>query len=598
MTSLLRLVTIGLVGLIGLATPPARAQDPAAPVVDTPATQSPASPATAAPAPASPAPASPATASRPAPRTRRVPPVTPDATVSPEGAIVTDTTDSLDPCDGIRRSPAFRLGQDETIGPDDVFDGFAVVMGNVVVNGRVCGDLSVTIGDVRLTRTARIDGTLVVVGGTLVIEEGASVGQELVLVGGTLEAPPDFRPGSDKVIIGVPLIGGSLRAAVPYVTRGLLLGRLIVPDLTWVWAVVGVLFFVQLMLNLLFPQAATTATAVIADRPVSTFLAGLLVILLTGPVATLLAVTVIGLAALPVLLAGLVIAWLVGRVAVARWIGMRLFAQDEPDSRLEGLRSFVIGFVIITIAYMIPLLGVVVWGLTGVQGLGAATLAFVRAFRRENPPAPKVARPVPPPVPPVVPPAVPPTGPTPAEVSMRAAAPADGFEVPLYLSGSADAFGAPTPAFAGDAAASSLPASDAFGSRASAGDALLAYPRATFSVRAAAFALDFLLVALTLAMFQVDSDTVLPWLVAYHVGFWTWKATTVGGIICQLRVARVDGAPLRFVDALVRGLVGIFSLAIFGLGALWILRDEYRQAWHDKVAGTVVVRVPREYPLP
>jgi uncharacterized RDD family membrane protein YckC len=91
---------------------------------------------------------------------------------------------------------------------------------------------------------------------------------------------------------------------------------------------------------------------------------------------------------------------------------------------------------------------------------------------------------------------------------------------------------------------------------------------------------------------------VLPWLVAYHVGFWTWKATTVGGIICQLRVARVDGAPLRFVDSLVRGLVGIFSLAIFGLGALWILRDEYRQAWHDKVAGTVVVRVPREYPLP
>ena len=34
-------------------------------------------------------------------------------------------------------------------------------------------------------------------------------------------------------------------------------------------------------------------------------------------------------------------------------------------------------------------------------------------------------------------------------------------------------------------------------------------------------------------------------LLAYHIGFWTWKGTTVGGIICQLRVVRVDGAPLR-----------------------------------------------------
>jgi uncharacterized RDD family membrane protein YckC len=72
----------------------------------------------------------------------------------------------------------------------------------------------------------------------------------------------------------------------------------------------------------------------------------------------------------------------------------------------------------------------------------------------------------------------------------------------------------------------------------------------------------------------------------------------VGGIICQLRVARIDGAPLRFVDVLVRGLVGVFSIAAFGLGGLWILRDPERQAWHDKVAGTIVVRVPRHYPLP
>jgi uncharacterized RDD family membrane protein YckC len=83
----------------------------------------------------------------------------------------------------------------------------------------------------------------------------------------------------------------------------------------------------------------------------------------------------------------------------------------------------------------------------------------------------------------------------------------------------------------------------------------------------------------------------------YYVGFWTWKGTTVGGIICRLRVVRTTGEPLQFGESLIRGLTGILSLAAFGLGALWILFDEERQAWHDRVAGTYVVKVPRDWPL-
>jgi uncharacterized RDD family membrane protein YckC len=49
---------------------------------------------------------------------------------------------------------------------------------------------------------------------------------------------------------------------------------------------------------------------------------------------------------------------------------------------------------------------------------------------------------------------------------------------------------------------------------------------------------------------------------------------------------------------LIRGLSGIFSIAVFGLGFLWVLRDPERQGWHDRIAGTYVVKVPRNYPLP
>jgi uncharacterized RDD family membrane protein YckC len=36
---------------------------------------------------------------------------------------------------------------------------------------------------------------------------------------------------------------------------------------------------------------------------------------------------------------------------------------------------------------------------------------------------------------------------------------------------------------------------------------------------------------------------------------------------------------------------------VLGLGCLWILKDPERQAWHDKIAGTYVVKVPRNWPL-
>ena len=128
---------------------------------------------------------------------------------------------------------------------------------------------------------------------------------------------------------------------------------------------------------------------------------------------------------------------------------------------------------------------------------------------------------------------------------------------------------------------------------------LLLRPKAAFLDRLVAFVLDVILVVITQQLLDLTrrDSTFFLLLLAYHIGFWTWKGTTVGGIICQLRIVRVDGAPLRFVDALVRGLSGIFSLAVMGIGGLWILRDPERQSWHDKIAGTYVVKVPRNFPL-
>jgi uncharacterized RDD family membrane protein YckC len=47
----------------------------------------------------------------------------------------------------------------------------------------------------------------------------------------------------------------------------------------------------------------------------------------------------------------------------------------------------------------------------------------------------------------------------------------------------------------------------------------------------------------------------------------------------------------------VRGLTSIFSAVALGIGLFWMLNDAERQMWHDKIAGTVVVKVPRELVL-
>jgi uncharacterized RDD family membrane protein YckC len=461
---------------------------------------------------------------------------------------------------GYRRQ-VFRLGTDYTLDSGDAVREVAVVFGNATIEGRVRDTVVVVLGTATLASTAIIDRDLVVVGGRALVAPGARVGGDLAVIAAGLDAPPDFSPQGQQVIIGTASIGGRFDGIRSWLVRGVLLGRPIVPDLAWVWAVVGIVFFVYLLVSLVFDRSVGDSAATLRQKPLTTFGAGLLVLLLLGPVCFVLTVTLIGIAVIPVLMCALLVAALVGKAGAARWIGSRIVSESDSPQRGEALRSVTIGFALIVVAYMIPLLGFVTWTLTSVLGIGAATLAFVSTYRRENP-----ARE------PVMPRAVPAPSPLVADGAAW-----DG-ELPRVA--------VPRPALA--SAPPAIAAAD-----------VVALPRANFRDRFFAFVLDAILVLIAGQILDRlgDGSTYFLWLLAYHIGFWTWKSTTVGGIICQLRVVRVDGTPVRFVDALVRGLSSIFSLAVLGIGCLWILRDPERQAWHDKIAGTSVVKVPRDWPL-
>jgi uncharacterized RDD family membrane protein YckC len=539
-------------------------------------------------APEAPQPA--ASPSAPAPAAPRetpadLPPRAPGAPEAPEAA----EASSVDDMDVRWSRPAVRVGQDYELVAGDHVREVTVVFGSATIGGEVDRDVVVVFGALRLLPTARIHGSVVAVGGGATIEDGATVGRDFVVTAGGVDAPAAFHPGGDYVIVGLPGMARHGEAVVPFFTRGLLWGRLIVPSLPWMWAVVAVIVFVYLAISLLFDRPVRACRAVLAERPLSAFLVGLLVLILIGPVSFILSVSIIGIPVVPFLVCGLFIAGLLGKVGVTRWLGSTLMAETDPDNRFEAVRSFFIGTAVILLAYMVPVLGILVWAVGGMFGLGAATLAFSSGLRRENPARKRVAAAA------VVGPAV--QGAT-AMADQARPSQASGHGVAFETSAEFPSVPFVEPTLAAPPVPPAAPVTAGLGAGSFAAAGLLGMPKAPFLDRLAAFALDVLLVSLTFNLLDMDSARAFfTLLLGYHIIFWGLKATTVGGIICNLRIVRTDGGQLTFADSLIRGFSSIFSLAALGIGCLWILFDADSQAWHDRFAGTYVVKVPRNWPV-
>jgi uncharacterized RDD family membrane protein YckC len=77
----------------------------------------------------------------------------------------------------------------------------------------------------------------------------------------------------------------------------------------------------------------------------------------------------------------------------------------------------------------------------------------------------------------------------------------------------------------------------------------------------------------------------------YFVGFWGWRGQTPGMIPFNMRIVMADdGSKPDWVRMLLRYVGLIISIVIFFLGVIWAGFDRRKQGWHDKMAGTVVVR--------
>lgn len=483
---------------------------------------------------------------------------------------------------GIRRETVVTLGSDAVLPADEtaevvvailgnarvegrVLDTVVAVGGNAEVSGHVRGDVVAVLGSVRLRPGATVQGDVVSVGREIVLEPGAHV-----------------RGRMNEVSLG-PMKWTGLTTWLQECVFKL---RPLSFRVGWVWTGLGLFYLFYLILLLIFPRGVEACARAVEVRPATTLMVGLLTKLLVPVVGLALLLTGLGLLILPLIVVVVMAAGIFGKVGWLVFLGRRLL-------NLLGWRAaplfaaFVAGTVLVTALYLVPIIGLFTLALSGLWALGAAATALWGGIRQETRPGQGPPSPVPPASragtfqPGDAPPALP------IQTAGLASGPGTASPPPSPGEGAGPAPGGTVvaPVSLPPPGTSAPPVPDAW-----------AFPRAGFGERMGAGLIDLVVVSLLMALV---GGRPWGWLVAlaYFAGLWTWRGTTLGGVILKLKVVRLDGQPLRFEVALVRALGAVISLLVLFLGFLWIAWDPDRQAWHDKLAGTVVVRLPQNPPL-
>lgn len=511
----------------------------------------------------------------------------------------------------IHRGEVVVFGNDVVIRENERASKVVAIGGDVDMRGRVDGELVAVGGDVKINGPV---GELVAVFGDVTLGPKACVNGEAVAVLGELDNPHQVPIHGETVAVGgfIPHPGfGSMLAwagdAVSHV-------RLLSPHIAWPWYIFGAGALFYLLLAAVFGRGINACARVLEESP-GTTLATAIAMLPLLPLFTLLLIcTVLGIVLLPFLAVIVLFAVAFGKAAVLVFLGravLRAFGGGEAVER--AWLTVLIGAALLALLYCLPFVGLLVWALTSWVGLGMVVAAVREKRRRER----AVVAPRPMPTPSVTAFATAAASAAPESVGSTFAPVADrGASAPEVSAAVVEGAASVVPE-ASDAAVPPVmppPPSAEYSAYAerlagqeklrrevedrTRGRAGAGLPRADFFLRLGALLIDIVLVGVVGGVSLAFALLPFPLLFGgYAFAMWQWKGTTVGGIIFNLQVVRLDGRPMDVATALVRTLVAFLSVAVAGLGLLWCLWDEEQQTWHDKVAGTVVVRVPKSTPL-
>jgi hypothetical protein len=402
-----------------------------------------------------------------------------------------------------------------------------LIHGHAKIEGTVNGDCVFVGSDGDVGGT--INGGIVSVASKLHFLPNTVVNGDFVSVASAVTGSSEIEVNGDRMNLDV-LPPDTVLGFYKWFSGTVLLLRPMSPDslISWFGA-----FFVLafcLAIGALFPRLLADTGKVLQQRAPAALLSGLAIVPAAALFCFLLLVTVLGIFVIPFVIATLVVFSLIGNAAVFQAIGKRL--APKLDQQKHGALAWIgLGAVVCWIIYSIPVIGFLVGSIVFLAGLGAFSLYVVD--RARSTPVAQLTAP-------------PPTA-TP-ERSQSVSSPA----TPLLTSGiSVD-----------------------------------------FWRRLGANLID-LVIIYSLLQFTGIARILVPGWVLYRFGMYVWRSATLGEIVLNLRVEKLAGGGLigDYGTALVRALSSLLSLLPLGLGFFWILFDPQRQAWHDKISGSIVIPV-------
>ena len=81
--------------------------------------------------------------------------------------------------------------------------------------------------------------------------------------------------------------------------------------------------------------------------------------------------------------------------------------------------------------------------------------------------------------------------------------------------------------------------------------------------------------------------------------FWVYKSATPGKMAISAKIVDAKTREKASTAKLIGRYFGYFvSIIPLGLGIIWVGFDKRKQGWHDKLAGTVIVRMNKTGPEP
>lgn len=91
-------------------------------------------------------------------------------------------------------------------------------------------------------------------------------------------------------------------------------------------------------------------------------------------------------------------------------------------------------------------------------------------------------------------------------------------------------------------------------------------------------------------------DTLMTWVfpAVVTVLFWAYRRATPGKMLFNLEVVDAEtGGSVSTGRLILRYFSYLLSALPLCLGFIWVMFDKRKQGWHDKIAGTLIIRRPR-----